>query len=86
MTDEARKKVEQSLHYKLLQWKKTITFGILNNISEYVTLMQLMNLFVNVNHAVSVVREWIFYSNYDISLLLNIDSLNLVYACYDGED
>ena len=54
MSDQARKFVEQDLLYKLEQWKKTGTFDILNNISEYVTLVQLMNSIGNMNHAVSV--------------------------------
>ena len=51
---------EQYLHYTLEQWKKTGTFDILNITSEYITLAQLMDLFGNVNHAVSVVGRWIF--------------------------
>ena len=42
MTDEARKKGEQHLFHKLEQWKKTGIFDIMNNIIEYVTLVQLM--------------------------------------------
>ena len=51
---------EQYLHYTLEQWKKTGAFDILNITSEYITLAQLMDLFGNVNHAVSVVGRWIF--------------------------
>ena len=53
MTDEARKQVEQHLHYKLEHLKKTGTFDILNNISEYFTLVQLMDSVDNVNRSVS---------------------------------
>ena len=41
------------------------SFCILKNISEYVTLVQLMNSLGNVNHAISIVGYWIFESNYD---------------------
>ena len=63
MTDEARKKGDQHLCYKMEQWKKNGTFDIMNNITEYVTLVQLMDSVGNVNHAVSVVGEYIFDSN-----------------------
>ena len=39
----------------------------------------------NVNHAVSVFGELIFYSSYEKSLPLNIDLLYLVCACSDEE-
>ena len=63
MIDQARKFGEQHLRYKLEQWKKTGTFYILNNISKYVTLVQLMDSLGNVDHAVSVVVECIFDPN-----------------------
>ena len=83
MTHESRKKGDRHLHYKLGQWKKNCHFYILNNISKYVTLMQLMDSLGNVNHAVSAFGEYIFDSNYEKSFLLNIDSLNLICACFD---
>ena len=55
MSDKARRFGEKHICYKLEQWNKTGTFDILNNISEYVTLVQLMDSLGNVNHAVSVV-------------------------------
>ena len=57
MIDQARKFGEQHLRYKLEQWKKTGTFYILNNISEYVKLVQLMYSLVNLNNSVSVAGE-----------------------------
>ena len=62
------------------QWKKIGTFDIMNNITEYVTLVQLMDSVGNVNHAVSVVGEYIFDSNEEKSLPLNIDSFNLIFV------
>ena len=38
-------------------------FDIMNDISENITLVQLMDSFGNVNHAVSIVLYWIFESN-----------------------
>ena len=60
MSYKDRKYGEQNLRYKLEQWKKTGTFDILKNISEYVTLVQLVDSLGNVKHARSVVVKWIF--------------------------
>ena len=64
MKEEARKKGEKHIICKLEQWRKTDTFDILNNISEYVTLVQLMDSVVTVNHAVGVVVKCVSYSDY----------------------
>ena len=39
-------------------------FDIIENVSEYVSLVQLMDSLGNVNHAISIVGYWIFDSNY----------------------
>ena len=62
------------------------TFDILNNISEYITLVQLIDSFGNKNHAGSVFGKWISDSNNEKALPLDIDSLNLMCACSDKED
>ena len=86
LSDKKRITGDQNLRYKLEQWKKIDTFDILNNISNYVTLVQLMYSVGNFNHTVSVVVKWIFDSNYEKSLPLNIDSLNLICACSDEDN
>ena len=44
MTNRRKKlKVEQKLRYNMTIWKKKKDFGILNDISVYVTLVQLMD-------------------------------------------
>ena len=48
-------KGEQNLQYNMTIWKKNDDFDILNDISEYVTLVQLMDSLVNVNHDIRVV-------------------------------
>ena len=63
-------KGEQNLQHNLKIWKKNNDFDILNDISEDITLVQLMDSLVNVNHAISVVGHWIFDSNYKKSLCL----------------
>ena len=40
------------------------SYDILTDISEHVTLFQLMDPLGNVNHVISVVGYWIFDSNY----------------------
>ena len=49
-----RIKGEQTLYYKLNMFKQKGYFNISNNISEHVTLVQLMDYLVNVNHSISV--------------------------------
>ena len=86
MTDEAIQFGDQNLRYKLKQWNKTGAFGIMNNISKYVTLVQLMDSLGNMNHAVSMIVVCIFESNYEKEMTLNIYSLNLICTCSDEEE
>ena len=58
----------------------------MTDISEHVTLFQLMNILGNVNHAISVVEYWIFDSNYEKALLLNRESLDMICAPSVGEE
>ena len=60
MIYKERKFGKQHLRYKLETWKKTGTFDMMNNISENITLVQLMDSLGNADHAVSVVGNWIF--------------------------
>ena len=83
MLDKARNKGEKHIHYKLKKWNKTVTFGILSNISEHVTLVQLVGSLGNVNHAVSVVGKCIVGSNYEKDLPFIIATLDLICSCYD---
>ena len=61
------------------------TFGILNNISEYVTIVQLMDSVGNVNHVFSVVGKWFFDLNYKKAFPWNINSLDLICACSEED-
>ena len=63
-------KGEQNIQYNLTIWKKNDYFDILNDISEDVTLEQLMDSLVNVNHVISIVGYWIFDSNCKKALCL----------------
>ena len=51
-------------------WRKHDAFNILKNISESVTLVQLMDSIENINHPISIVGKWIFDSKYKKALCL----------------
>ena len=71
LKNQKRVKGEQKLYYKLKMFKQNNSFNILNDKSEHVTLVQLMDYLGIANHDISVVRYWIFDSNYEKSLVLN---------------
>ena len=50
------------------KWKIKGGFDILNDISERFTLVKFMDTVGNLNHAVSIVGHWIFYSDYLMAL------------------
>ena len=60
-------------------------YDILTDMSEHVTLVQLMDYLVNVNHAISVVGYWIFDSNYEKVIVLNRELLDMICAPSVGE-
>ena len=74
------------MHYKLIKYKKIGDYKCLEDISANVTLVQLMDSIGNVNHAISVVGNWIFDSNYEISLVLNKASLDIICDPSVGEE
>ena len=86
MLNHKRNKGEASVHYKLIKYKNIGDYKILEDISANVTLVQLMDSIGNVNHAISVVCNWIFDSNYEIALVLNKASLDMICAPYVGEE
>ena len=58
----------------------------MEDISENGTLVQLIDSLVNVNHAISVVGNWVFDSNYEKSLVLNKASLDMICTPSVGEE
>ena len=64
MTDKKIIEGDQHLCHKLEQWNKIGNFDSMNNISKYVTLVQLIDSVGNFNHSVNVVGNCIFDSNY----------------------
>ena len=61
-------------------------YKVLEDMSENVILVQLMNLLGNMNHAISVVGNCIFDSIYEKSLVLNRASLDIICAPSVGEE
>ena len=51
---------------------------LLNDISEDVTLVQLMDSLVNMNHAISILGYWIFDSNNKKTLFKRQESLDII--------
>ena len=62
------------------------SFKILTDISQHVTLVQLIDSLGNVNHSISVVGCCIFDSNYERSLVLNKEYLDMIFAPSVGEE
>ena len=58
-------KGEQKVYYSLRKYTTMGSFGILTDIREHATLVQLMDSLGNVNNAFSVVGYWILDSNYE---------------------
>ena len=52
------------MNYNLIKYKKMGEYKILEDIRANVTLVQLVDSLGNVDHAISVVVNWIFDSNY----------------------
>ena len=77
---------EARVHYNLIKYKKMREYNILKDMSENVTLVQLMNSLGDVNRAISVVGNWIFDSNYEKALVLNRASLDMICTPYVGEE
>ena len=70
MKNRRKIKREQNLQYNLTIWNNSDAFDIIHDNCEDVTLVQLMESLVNVNHAISIVGYWIIESNYKKSLCL----------------
>ena len=79
-------KDEQRLRYNMKIWHKNDAFDILKKISEFLTLVQLLNSLGNVNHAISIVGYWVFDSNYDKVLCLTKESLYIICSPSIGEE
>ena len=60
MLNRGEIKGEHRQRYNLKVWQKKYAFDILNDISEDITLVQLMESLENVNHAITIVGYWLF--------------------------
>ena len=63
LKNEIKLEGKPRVYYSLRKYKRKGYYDILEDISEHVTLVQLMYYLGNVNHSISVVGYWIFYSN-----------------------
>ena len=86
MKNRRKNKVVQNLQYNLNILKKSDAFDILNDISEDVTLVQLMGSLGNVNNAISILGYWIFDSNYKKALCLTQELLDILCSPSIDED
>ena len=73
-----RIKGEHDIIFNLKVWQKKYAFDILKNISEYITLVQLMYSLGNVNNAISIVGYCKFYPNYEKAMCLTKGSLDII--------
>ena len=78
MANRIHIKIENHLRYNLKVWHKKCDFDILQNIIEYVTLVQLTDSLGNFNHAISIVWYWVFEYKYEKSLFLTQESLVVI--------
>ena len=62
------------------------SYDILTDISEHVTLVQLMDYLWNLNNVISFVWYWIFDPNYEKLFVLNRESLDIICARSVGEE
>ena len=69
---------EQRIRYKIKPWEKQGSFDILHGVSKNITLVQFMDTFRGVNHAVSIVVYLKFDSKYKNALPLTLYSFNLM--------
>ena len=74
------------MHYILIKYKQKGTYKIAKDSIEHVTLVQLVDSLGNVNHAIIVVGYWIFDSNYEKALVLNMASLDMICDPSVGEE
>ena len=86
LKNQKRNKGEYKVHYNLIKYKKMCEYKLLEDISTIFTLVQLMDSLGNLNHAISVVGNWIFDTKYEKALVLNRASLDMICTPYVREE
>ena len=66
--------------------EENYAFGILNDISEIFTLVQLMDSLVNFNPSISIVGRWIFDSNYRKAIFFTQELLDIICSPSIGKE
>ena len=84
MFNNKRNKGEVRVHHQLIKYRSMGEYKVLEDISANITLGQMMDSLVNVNHAISVVGNGIFDSNYEKVIVLNRASLEITCASSVG--
>ena len=69
----------------MVKYNKKLYYDILKDIIEIFNLVQLMDSLVNANHAISIVGQWIYDSNYNKDLVINSESSDMICAPSVGE-
>ena len=70
MTGKERNKGGQRRYYIINKWKRSDAFDILDDMNEYVTLVQFMDNLGHVCHAGTIDGVWIFDTNFKRALPL----------------
>ena len=86
LKNENKIKGKPKVHYSLRKYKKKGSYDILTDMSDNVTLVQLIYSLGNVNNAISVVGYWIFDSNYEKALVLDRELLDMICDPSIGEE
>ena len=86
MSNRRKIKGEQNLKYNMTICRKYDDFYILNDITKLFTLVQLMESLVHVNHAISIVGNWIFDSKYEKSRCLTQESMDIICSPSVGKE
>ena len=72
MLKTEKHKGKPKVYYNLGKYKNMGSYDVMTDITEHVTLLQLLYSLVNINNSTNVFGYWIFDSNYEIVLVLNI--------------
>ena len=69
-----------------MKYKNKGSYDILSDMSEKISLVQLMDYLGNSNHALGFFGYWIFESSYKRALVINRESLDMICAPTFGEE
>ena len=85
LKNEIKLKGEPIVYYSRSKYKKKGSYDIMTDISEHVNLVKIMDSLGNMNHTMSVFVYWIFDSNHERELVINIELLDMIFALSVGK-